>query len=213
MSQRGRAAQVARHIQRIVDNFHERLVAEQAENEDAGHRREETGGPVVCEGHGEATGGGGEVEGQVEVEVHVCSSTRRSARLREIDRRAVRPRAADIARPDAPVPRRRWSGHVRGVSDALLETTADEITARIRTAVTAAAGEPVAVHGGEEAYGFRNIGVELPKARRSVNDTRRLCSRLAAALEGIRVALSAHALASSPAARFRRTRGRLVDHV
>jgi hypothetical protein len=76
-----------------------------------------------------------------------------------------------------------------------LNLSADEIAARIHASATAAAGAPVLVRVGDEVHGYRNIGVDLPRGRRSAVEGRRLLNRVRAALEARGVPLAETALA------------------
>ena len=76
-----------------------------------------------------------------------------------------------------------------------LNLSADEIAARIHAAASAAIGAPVVVRVGDEVHGYRNVGVDLPRGRRSAAEGRRLLNRVRAALEARGVPLAETALA------------------
>jgi len=80
------------------------------------------------------------------------------------------------------------------MSDAFLGAGAEEILARLQAAVREAAGAAVAVRVGAEAYAFRNIGVDLPLGRRSVDERRSLRGRMRDALERAGVTLAENAI-------------------
>jgi hypothetical protein len=80
----------------------------------------------------------------------------------------------------------------------------EDLAARIRTIATTAAGAPVAhVHVGAEVHGYRNVGVDLPPERRSVEKTRALRRRAREALESAGVPMAANALAPKVAGDLR----------
>jgi hypothetical protein len=76
-----------------------------------------------------------------------------------------------------------------------LDLPAEEIAIRIRTVASAAAGAPVEVRVGDEATGFRNVGVDLPKGRRPAVERRALLRKLHAVLEKMHVTMAPNALA------------------
>jgi hypothetical protein len=80
------------------------------------------------------------------------------------------------------------------------------IVSRIETIASAAAGEPVVVRVGEEVLGWRNVGVDLPRRRRSAAEGRLLRERVLAALEGAGVVRTA--TAGAP-----KVDGQLLGHV
>jgi hypothetical protein len=67
--------------------------------------------------------------------------------------------------------------------DAFVDVPLADIIDQIRAIASAAAGSPVEVRVGEEAYGYRNIGVDFPPGRRSAAEGRKLRTRMRAALE------------------------------
>ena len=69
------------------------------------------------------------------------------------------------------------------------------VEARVSLAASTAAGARVVVHVGEDVFGCRNVGVDLPRARRSAAETRALRQRVRDALERIGVILAESALA------------------
>ena len=76
-----------------------------------------------------------------------------------------------------------------------LDLDAEEIAARLRVVASAVAGAPVEVRVGDEATGFRNVGVDLPPGRRAAAERRALLRKLHAALEGAHVTMAPNALA------------------
>ncbi len=95
----------------------------------------------------------------------------------------------------APLWRRPGTGTVVVVSSAFLDFTSAAVAARVQAVATAAAGGPVVVRVGDEVHGFRNVGVDLPRARRSAAEGRLLRNRVRAALEGAGVILAPTAIA------------------
>ena len=89
--------------------------------------------------------------------------------------------------------------------DAFLGATADEITARIQAAASQAAGGPTVVRVAEEAYGSRNVGIDLPRGRRSAAEGRAMRRRVREALEAAGVALVETAIAPTVAGDMRGT--------
>lgn len=78
---------------------------------------------------------------------------------------------------------------------AFLGLTTIEVISRLLSIASAAASAPVTVHVGEDAFGCRNVGVELPRGRRSAAATRLLRQRVREALERGGVVLAESALA------------------
>jgi hypothetical protein len=78
---------------------------------------------------------------------------------------------------------------------AFLDLAPADIGARVQAIATEAAGGPVRVQVGDEAHGYRNVGVDLPKGRRSAAEGRSLRKRLWAALEGAGVVMAENAIA------------------
>jgi hypothetical protein len=74
-------------------------------------------------------------------------------------------------------------------------TSPIEIETRIREAATSAAGAPVVVHVAEEAWGLINVGVSLPRTRRTRLASRNLRMTVARALEAVGVSLWPAAIA------------------
>ncbi len=72
---------------------------------------------------------------------------------------------------------------------AFLDVDATEIARRVREAASAAAGAAVEVRVSAEGSAFRNIGVALPRARRTRLETRNLRIRVGRALEAIGVTM------------------------
>ncbi len=73
--------------------------------------------------------------------------------------------------------------------DPFLGVAPDEIARRVYEAATVVTVAPVAVRVGEEGCGFRNIGVDLPAARRSRLESRNLAINVRRALEAIGVTM------------------------
>jgi hypothetical protein len=76
--------------------------------------------------------------------------------------------------------------------DPFLNLTAIDIAARVQAIAAAAAG-PVVVRVGDEVYGYCNVGIDLPRVRRSAAETRLLRNRLSRALETAGVVMAATA--------------------
>jgi hypothetical protein len=72
----------------------------------------------------------------------------------------------------------------RSVARAFLNLAPDEIAARLQAAASAAAGAPVLVRVGDEVHGYANVGVDLPRGRRSAAEGRLLRNRVRAAARG-----------------------------
>jgi hypothetical protein len=73
--------------------------------------------------------------------------------------------------------------------------TPEDIVARVEAAVSGAAGVAVVVRVGAEVHSYRNVGVDLPRARRSTEEARALRRRVSEAAEAAGVALAENALA------------------
>lgn len=69
------------------------------------------------------------------------------------------------------------------------------VAERVAIAASSAIAAPVVVHVGDDVFGCRNVGVDLPRARRSTVETRLLRARLRDALERAGVVLAESALA------------------
>jgi hypothetical protein len=82
----------------------------------------------------------------------------------------------------------------------------EDIARRVRDAASAAAGGAVVVEVGDEGFGYRNVGVTLPRARRTKLDSRNLRMRVARAIEAVGVAMWPAAIAPA-------VRGDLVGSV
>ncbi len=78
---------------------------------------------------------------------------------------------------------------------AFLDATPAQILARLEAVAAAAAGGPVRVRVGDEVFGCRNVGVDLPAGRRSASATRRLRNALHRALEAAGVVQAETAVA------------------
>lgn len=70
-----------------------------------------------------------------------------------------------------------------------------DIAARLLSLASAVADAPVVIHLGGDVFGCRNVGVELPRRRRSTMETRLLRQRVRDALERGGVVLAPSALA------------------
>jgi hypothetical protein len=81
--------------------------------------------------------------------------------------------------------------------------TTDEIVARVDAAATAAADGPVLVRVGDDVHGYRNLGVDLLRCRRSAAESRLLRSRVWAALEAAGVVMAQAAVAPKVGGDFR----------
>jgi hypothetical protein len=68
--------------------------------------------------------------------------------------------------------------------------TAADIAARVQAVAATVADGPVVVHVGNEVHGFRNVGVGLPRRRRSANESCLLRKRVWAALEAAGVTMA-----------------------
>jgi hypothetical protein len=66
---------------------------------------------------------------------------------------------------------------------SFLNLTALDVAARVQTVAAAAARGPVVVRVGDEVFGYRNVGVDLPRGRRSAAEGRLLRNRVWVALE------------------------------
>jgi hypothetical protein len=75
------------------------------------------------------------------------------------------------------------------VEHACLDVAPEEIARRVHEAASLAFGEPVEVHVGAEAWGYRNVGVSLPRARRSRLEAANLRLRVSRAIEEAGVTL------------------------
>jgi hypothetical protein len=64
------------------------------------------------------------------------------------------------------------------MASAFLDVPLADIIARIQAIANAAAGGPVVVRLGEEVFGYRNVGVDVPVGRRSAAESRRLRARV-----------------------------------
>jgi hypothetical protein len=80
------------------------------------------------------------------------------------------------------------------VGMSFLNRTHAEILARLTAVVSEAAGAPLVVRVGEEAYGARNVGVDLPRSRTKAEGAA-LRLRVREALEKARVVMAPHGLA------------------
>ncbi|MFT3773972.1 MAG: hypothetical protein QM820_52050 [Minicystis sp.] len=87
-------------------------------------------------------------------------------------------------------------------SDFLGLSSAD-VAARLSAIASAAAAGPVDIHLGDDVFGCRNIGVDLPRQRRSATATRLLRQRVRDALERAGVVLAESALAPKVAGDIR----------
>jgi hypothetical protein len=85
--------------------------------------------------------------------------------------------------------------HARVVEWPFLDAAPSDIAARVTAVASGAAGAPVAVRVGDEAFGYRNVGVTLPRARRSALEARNLRRRVMLALERLGVTSAEAALA------------------
>jgi len=81
------------------------------------------------------------------------------------------------------------------VPSAFLGLTPIDVISRLLAVAAEAASSPVTVHVGDDAFGCRNVGVELPRGRRSAAATRLLRQRVRAAMEQAGVVLAESALA------------------
>lgn len=89
------------------------------------------------------------------------------------------------------------------VPPSYLGLSAGEVLARLLDVAAAAAGAPVAVRVGEDVFGCRNVGVDLPRARLRAAETRLLRQRVRAALEREGVVLAEAALSPKVAGDIR----------
>jgi hypothetical protein len=92
-------------------------------------------------------------------------------------------------------------------SRSFLNASAADVVARVHAAVTTATGGPMVVQVGDEGRGFRNVGVDLPRARRSARESRFLRHRVWTALERERTAAPAGLKCEAPAPPFARQPG------
>jgi hypothetical protein len=81
------------------------------------------------------------------------------------------------------------------MSRAFLDLAAADINARVQAISDTAAGGPVVVRVGDEVYGYRNVGVDLPCGRRSAAERRLLRNRVRTALEVAGVVMAETAVA------------------
>jgi hypothetical protein len=95
------------------------------------------------------------------------------------------PRGDDGQPVDVRIPRGRALPHDLVAYAAFLNLPAEEISIRIQDVASAACGARVVVRVGEEAHGYRNVGVDLPVLR----------GRVRAALEAVGVPLAETAIA------------------
>jgi hypothetical protein len=72
---------------------------------------------------------------------------------------------------------------------AFLDTAPEEIARRVAEAASAVAGDGVAVRVGLEAWGYRNVGVSIPRARRSRLEAANLRLHVSRAVEAAGVTL------------------------
>jgi hypothetical protein len=92
------------------------------------------------------------------------------------------------------------------MASAFVDAAPAQIVARLEALGASAALAPVTARVGEEAFGCRNVGVDLPRARRSTDERRALVNRVRAALEAAGVVLAETAVAP-------RVRGDVVGNV
>jgi hypothetical protein len=92
------------------------------------------------------------------------------------------------------------------VEHAFLDVPPEEIARRVHEAACLVAGGPVEVRVGAEAWGHRNLGVSLPRARRSRLEAANLKLHVSRAIEEAGVTLW-------PAANARRVRGDIEGSV
>jgi hypothetical protein len=76
------------------------------------------------------------------------------------------------------------------VEHAFLDVPPEEIARRVHEAAILASGGPVEVRVGAEAWGYRNVGVSLPRARRSRLEAANLRVQVSRAIEAAGVTLS-----------------------
>src|SRR5690348_12634167 len=95
-----------------------------------------------------------------------CGGHAGSARTNKIPHPVCR----DVARPPSRFRAALACGKLAPMSDTFLHRSVDEIATKIAVAVPAAAGMPVVVHVGGEMFGCTNVGIEVPKARRSARE-------------------------------------------
>jgi hypothetical protein len=91
------------------------------------------------------------------------------------------------------------------MSPSFLDVSAPEIAARIEAIASSAAGAPVLVRVAAEAYGSRNIGIDLPPGRRSALEGRAMRGRMREALERAGVVMAVTAIAPKAAGDLRGT--------
>jgi hypothetical protein len=86
-----------------------------------------------------------------------------------------------------------------------LDVTSTAIHARLRAIASDAAGGPCDVRVGPDAFGYRNVGVDLPRARRSADEHLLLRRRVWAALERAGVTMAPSQMAPQVAGDLRGT--------
>jgi hypothetical protein len=81
------------------------------------------------------------------------------------------------------------------VPSTFIGLSVTDVLSHILAVASSAASAPVAVHVGDDAFGCRNVGIELPRGRRSAEATRMMRLRVREALEQAGVVLAESALA------------------
>jgi hypothetical protein len=75
------------------------------------------------------------------------------------------------------------------VEHAFLDVPPEEIARRVHEAASAVVGDAVVVRVGAETWGYRNVGVSLPRASRSRLESQNLRLHVARAVEAVGVTL------------------------
>jgi len=123
------------------------------------------------------------------------TSYAKSAQKQGVASTASRVRRTDIPFHDTPLPASSEHGTIAFVPSPYLGLEPGEVAERLLAVVARAAAGPMAIHVGDEVFGCRNVGVDLPRRRRSVAETRLLRLRVREALERDGVVLAESALA------------------
>jgi hypothetical protein len=81
------------------------------------------------------------------------------------------------------------ASHAALVEHAFLDVAPEEIARSVHEAASLVVGGPVEVRIGAEAWGYRNVGVSLPRARRSRLEAANLRLHVSRAIEEVGVTL------------------------
>ena len=90
-----------------------------------------------------------------------------------------------------------------GVPSPYLGLAPREVGERLSAIASDAAAAPVTIHVGEDVFGCRNVGIDLPRQKRTASATRLLRQRVRDALERAGVVLAESALAPKVAGDIR----------